>query len=82
MDSYHRVQTLLEDLQYRPLRSLRERKETSISHRRRGWRVFGNAFALVLTLLSSAEVLAEPIKLAYAALSGGQVAAWMATNQP
>ena len=78
MDSYHRVQTLLEDLQYRPLRSLRERKETSISHRRRGWRVFGNAFALALTLLSGAEVLAEPIKLGYAALSAGQVAVWVA----
>jgi len=75
MNFYDRPQTLLEDLQYRPLRSLRERKETCISHRRRGWRVFGNAFALVLTLLSSAEVLAEPIKLAYAALRGGQVAA-------
>jgi NitT/TauT family transport system substrate-binding protein len=78
MDSYHRAQTLLEDLQYGPLRSLRERKETSNSHRRRDWHVFGNALALALTLLSSAEVLAEPIKLGYAALSGTQVAAWMA----
>jgi hypothetical protein len=78
MDSYHRAQTLLEDLRYGALRSLRERKETSISHRRRGWRLFGNVLALALTLLSSAEVLAESLKLAYAALSAGQVASWMA----
>jgi NitT/TauT family transport system substrate-binding protein len=78
MNFYDRPQTLLEDFQYRPLRSLRERKETSISHRRRGWRVFGNALALALILLSSAEVFAEPIKLAYAALSAGQVASWVA----
>jgi ABC-type nitrate/sulfonate/bicarbonate transport system substrate-binding protein len=78
MNFYDRPQTLLEDLQYRPLRSLREKKETSISLRRRGWRVFGNALALALTLLSSAEVFAEPIKLAYAALSAGQVASWVA----
>jgi NitT/TauT family transport system substrate-binding protein len=79
MNFYDRPQTLLEDLQYGgPLRSLRERKETSISRRKRGRRVFGNAFALALTLLSSAEVLAEPIKLAYAALSAGQVASWVA----
>jgi NitT/TauT family transport system substrate-binding protein len=78
MDSYHRAQTLLEDLQYRPLRSLRERKETSISLRRRGWRVFGNALTLALTLLSGGEAFAEPIKLGYAALSAGQVAVWVA----
>ena len=78
MNFYDRPQTLLEDLQYRALRSLRERKETCISHRRRGWRVFGYALALALTLLSRAEVLAESLKLAYAALSAGQVASWIA----
>ena len=61
MNSYHCIQTLLED-----------------RHDRLAFRKF-LAMALTLAVLSfSARALAEPIKLGYAALSGTQVAAWMA----
>ena len=49
-----------------------------ISIRRSGWLVLVKVLALALTLLSDAEIRAESIKLGYAALSGSQVASWMA----
>ena len=63
MNFYDHRQTLLED---------------RIAARRRRWLFFRKPLALALILLSSAEVFAERIKLGYAALSAGQVAAWMA----
>ena len=78
MNFYDRAQMLLERRWYRVFRIPHDDKESTISARRGGWRVFGRALVLVLTLLSRADALAEPIKLGYAALSGAQVAAWMA----
>ena len=61
MDSFFRIQTLLEDRHYR----LVSRKFLSV--------------VLTVVLLDvSAKAFAEPIKLGYAALSGSQVASWMA----
>ncbi|TMA12773.1 MAG: hypothetical protein E6J89_03720 [Deltaproteobacteria bacterium] len=73
-----RPQTLLEDRRYSGSSSLPRSKGLSISARRGVWLFLVKPLALVLTLLSSAEVFAEPIKAAYAALSGTQVAVWMA----
>lgn len=80
MNFYDRPQTLLEDRQYSALRRLHESKEARLSDRRRGWLFFPKplAIALILVLLSSAEVFSQPIKIGYAALSAGQVVAWMA----
>ena len=81
MNFYDHSQTLLEDRQCSGLSSLPQSKGLSISARRRGRRFFRKPLALALTVVwlgFSAEVFAESIKLAYAALSGTQVAAWMA----
>jgi NitT/TauT family transport system substrate-binding protein len=78
MNFYDRPQTLLEVRRYRASRNVRENNGPSVPGRGRNPRVFANALALALILLSGAEVFAETIKLAYAALSGTQVAAWMA----
>jgi NitT/TauT family transport system substrate-binding protein len=81
MDSYHRAQTLREAWQNGLLRSLHESKGVSICVRRRGWFFFRESLAVALTAVLlgfSAEVFAQPIKLGYAALSAGQVTAWMA----
>src|SRR6266480_3617866 len=80
MDSFFHTQTLLEDRQYNAL-SLRESKGLSISHWRRGRLFFRKPLVMALTVILlgfSAKVFAEPIKLGYAALSGAQVASWMA----
>ena len=80
MNSFFRPQTLLEDRQYNAL-SLRESKGLSISHWRRGRLFFRKPLVIALTVILlgfSAKVFAEPIKLGYAALSGAQVASWMA----
>ncbi len=80
MDSFFHTQTLLEDRQYNAL-SLRESKGLSISHWRRGRLFFRKPLVIALTVILlgfSAKVFAEPIKLGYAALSGAQVASWMA----
>ena len=65
MNFFDRPQSLLED---------------RISDGSRGWLFFRKPLALAATfmLLSSAEVFAQSIKLGYAALSAGQVVAWMA----
>jgi NitT/TauT family transport system substrate-binding protein len=66
MDSFFRAQMLLED---------------RISVRRRGRLIFHQFFvvALTVTLLGfSTKAFAESLKLGYAALSGSQVAVWMA----
>jgi len=78
MNFFDRPQTLREDRHDSALRRLRESYEASSSHGRGGWLFFVKPLALALTLLSSPEVFAEPIKLGYAALSSGQVTAWMA----
>jgi ABC-type nitrate/sulfonate/bicarbonate transport system substrate-binding protein len=66
MNFYDRPRTLLED---------------QIFVRRRGRLFFRKPLAMGLTMVVlgfSAEVFSEPIKLGYAALSAGHVAAWMA----
>jgi NitT/TauT family transport system substrate-binding protein len=52
--------------------------ELRMSVRRSRGLVWAKVFVLALTLLSSAEIRAESIKLGYAALSGSQIASWMA----
>jgi len=80
MNFYDRPQMLLEDRRRSAFRSVHPNEGVSVSNWRRRWRFFRKPLAIVLTviLLSGAEVFAEPIKLGYAALSGTQVAAWMA----
>lgn len=78
MNIFDRPQTLLEHRRYGIFRSLREGKELRSSQGRSGWRFFAKPLALALTLLSSAEVFAQSIKLGYAALTAGQVAPWIA----
>jgi len=81
MKFYDRPQTLLGGRQYGASRSARPNKRASISNWRRGCRFFRQppALALAALLLAfSAEVFAQPIKLAYAALTAGQAAPWMA----
>ncbi len=79
MKPYDRPQTSLKDRQHRASRSFRSNKKARSSHRRADWLFFVKPLGLALTLLiGSLEVFAESIKLAYAALSETQVAAWMA----
>ncbi|HVR15707.1 MAG TPA: ABC transporter substrate-binding protein [Candidatus Limnocylindrales bacterium] len=80
MNFYDHSRTLLADFPYGPARSLHERKAAIVSVRRLGWRFFIKHLVLSLTLLllSSADVFAQPIKFAYAALNAGQVAPWIA----
>src|SRR5574337_491823 len=78
MNFYDRPQTLLEHRRHGIFRSLSESEEASGSHARGGWLFFVKSLALALALLCSSEVGAETIKVAYAALSGTQVALWMA----
>src|SRR5918996_2236276 len=81
MNFYDRPQTLLEDWQYSASRSLQEKKAASMSHSKRRWLFFCKPLAVALTVILlglGTKVLAEPIKLGYAALSAGQIAAWMA----
>jgi len=81
MDFFDRPQTLLEDRQYNASRSLHKKRAASMSHSRRRWLFFRKPLAVALTVILlglSAKVFAEPIKLGYAALSAGQIAAWMA----
>jgi NitT/TauT family transport system substrate-binding protein len=73
-----RPQTLPENWQYsHPSRKVHLNKEANGFD---WWRSFRKslAIALILILLIGGEVLSQPIKLGYAALSAGQVSAWMA----
>ena len=56
-----------------------DHSETLLEDRRHGGKSHTRALVLTVVLLAfSAEVLSQPIKVGYAALSAAQVAAWMA----
>ena len=81
MNFYDQPETLLEGRPDSALTNLRESKRKSIFDRTQHWLFIGKPLttALMVVLLDfSAEVFAQNIKLGYAALSGTQVAAWMA----
>ncbi|HYT55478.1 MAG TPA: ABC transporter substrate-binding protein [Verrucomicrobiae bacterium] len=80
MNFCDRPQTLLEVRRYRASRNVRENNGPSALVRGRNRHSFRKTLGLGLTviLLHGTEVLAEPLKLAYAALSAGQVASWIA----
>lgn len=78
MDSYRRAQMLPLKWQSGLLRRQPKREETRIFRTRRGLPIVVSALGLALAWLSGVGVAAENIKLGYAALSGAQVASWMA----
>src|SRR6266496_6161873 len=80
MNFCDRPQTLLEVRRYRASRNVRENNGPSALVRGRNRHSFRKTLGLGLTviLLHGTEVFAEPLKLAYLALSVGQVASWIA----
>jgi NitT/TauT family transport system substrate-binding protein len=80
MNLYGHSQALIEDRRYSSSRSTHRNKGLSVFDWGRGRLFFQKPLAMAVTvlLLSSAEVFGQSIKLGYAALSAGQVSAWMA----
>src|SRR5688572_27536529 len=80
MNFYDHSQTLFEDRQCGASRKAYRNKGLSVFDWRSDWLFFRKSLAIAMTViaLSSAEVFSQPIKLGYAALSAGQVTAWMA----
>ncbi len=78
MDSYGRARMVLVSLQYSLLKRLGKRRERKIFHAKRGLPIGVSVFVLALARFSGAGLAAERIKLGYAALSGSQIASWMA----
>src|SRR6266508_1980846 len=80
MNFCDRSQTLLEVWRYRASRNVRENNGPSapVTGRQRHSLRKTLGLGLTVILLHGTEVPAEPLKLAYAALSAGQVASWIA----
>src|SRR5215467_12022144 len=81
MNFYDHSLTFLEDPQHTGSSSLSQSKRPNASAGRRGWLSFFKSLTTVLSALLfcfSADAFAQPIKVGYAAISGSQVAVWMA----
>ena len=80
MDSYHHAPTSFARGQYDPTLNLNQNKPGNITARKSGWFFWKSLAAALATIFFgfTAEVSSQPIKLGYAALSSGQIAAWMA----
>jgi len=80
MDSYHHAPTSFARGRYNPTLNLNQNKPGNITARKSGWFFWKSLAAALATIFFgfTAEVSSQPIKLGYAALSSGQIAAWMA----